>query len=177
MVIARLQRAITFWNGILRVTGGDLKPEKCYWYLAKFTWINGVCTLDTSTPQNVTITDDNGRQHSIKYMKPTEATKAVGVWQDLAGTNTKQKEVILADIKVAHAAMSLRPLPRHLNWIGLCQAIWTSISYVLPATTFTMKECNDIAKELYHPLLPKLGCNRNYPTCLRYCPHRLQGLG
>ena len=32
----KLQQSINFWNGILRVTGGTLKPEKCYWYFARF---------------------------------------------------------------------------------------------------------------------------------------------
>ena len=36
-VIGRLQRAIQFWNGILRVSGGALAPAKCYWSLAHFT--------------------------------------------------------------------------------------------------------------------------------------------
>lgn len=35
----------------------------------------------------------------------------------------------------------------------------------------------DIEKELYRPLLPKLGCNRNYPLLLRYCTADLMGLG
>ena len=29
-VYTRLQQSIKFWNGILRVSGGALKPEKCY---------------------------------------------------------------------------------------------------------------------------------------------------
>ena len=29
-VYSRLQQSINFWNGILRVSGGALKPEKCY---------------------------------------------------------------------------------------------------------------------------------------------------
>ena len=34
IVYNRLQHAIDFWNGILRVSGSALKPEKCYWYFA-----------------------------------------------------------------------------------------------------------------------------------------------
>ena len=30
-VYSRLQQSINFWNGILRVSDGSLKPEKCYW--------------------------------------------------------------------------------------------------------------------------------------------------
>ena len=79
MVILRLQQAIIFWNGILRVSGGSLKPEKCYWYLTRYTWTAGVCTLDASTPPDVTISTDGGCPHPIKYIPPNEATKAVGV--------------------------------------------------------------------------------------------------
>ena len=33
-VYSRLQASINFWNGILRVTGGALKLDKCYWCFA-----------------------------------------------------------------------------------------------------------------------------------------------
>ena len=39
-VINKMQKAIDFWNGIIRVSGGALKPEKCYWYLAHFKYNN-----------------------------------------------------------------------------------------------------------------------------------------
>ena len=69
------------------------------------------------------------------------------------------------------------PLPRYLNWIGLWQAIWKSIEYVLPATTFNQAEAAVLAKELCMPLLPKLGCNRNFSLPLRYNLSFLFGLG
>ena len=59
--------------------------------------------------------------------------------------------------KKVHTVLNDSPLPRHLNWIELRQAVWKSIEYVLIATTFTEKECAQISKELYRPLLPKLG--------------------
>ena len=37
----QLQASINFWNGILRVTGGTLKPEKCYWYFTCFKYPKG----------------------------------------------------------------------------------------------------------------------------------------
>ena len=40
----------------------------------------------------------------------------------------------------------------------------------------TRKEATYLAKELYRPLLPKLGCNRNFPLQLRYNPSFLLGL-
>ena len=69
------------------------------------------------------------------------------------------------------------PLPRHSMWLSFKQSIWKSIEYTLPVTTFTKEEANKLGKELYRPLLPKLGCNRNFPLLLRYNPPHLLGLG
>ena len=73
--------------------------------------------------------------------------------------------------------MLKHPLPRHLTWIALKQSIWKSIDYVLPATTLTRTEAYTLAKELYRPLLPRLGYNRNFPLLLQYNPTSLLGLG
>ena len=177
VVITKMQQAIKFWNGILRVSGGALKPEKCYWYLAHFCWNNGQSTLIPTTPSQIFLTTDAGNQVPIKFMRPDEPTEAVGVWQDLLGTSSKQRQEIIDKIRTTHESLRATPLPRHLNWIGLRQAIWKSIDYVLPATTFTEQDCNKIATELYRPLLPKLGCNRNFPLSLRYNDPSLMGLG
>ena len=83
---------------------------------------------------------------------------------------------MIATVRKAHKDMTLSPMPRHLNWIGLRQSIWKSIEYVLSATTFTKQESALLAKELYRPLLPKLGCNRNFPLLLRYNGSYLLGL-
>ena len=84
---------------------------------------------------------------------------------------------LIKKVRQIHSAITKSPLPRHLNWIGLRQAIWKSIEYVLAATTLSWKEAAQLAKELYRPLLTKLGYNRNLPLLLRYNPPFLLGLG
>ena len=64
-VYSRLQQSINFWNGILRVSGGALKPEKCYWYFARFLWSDGKWKLSEETPPPITIRDDDGRTNNI----------------------------------------------------------------------------------------------------------------
>ena len=122
-VYSRLQQSINFWNGILRVSGGALKPEKCYWYFARFLWTNGKWRLSDEVPPPITIKDDNGRANNIEFKKPSDATKAVGVWQDLTGSSTKQVTELISKVRMIHSDMCKSPLPRHLVWIGLRQAI------------------------------------------------------
>ena len=79
-------------------------------------------------------------------------------------------------IREVHEDMAKSTLPIHLTWIGLRQSIWKYIEYVLPAIIFNRAEAATLAKELYMLLLPKLGCNRNFPLLLRYNPPFLLGI-
>jgi len=36
----KMQCSLTMWHGLLRATGGDLVPDKCFWYLIDFKWQN-----------------------------------------------------------------------------------------------------------------------------------------
>jgi len=39
-VIDKMQKSLSMWHGLLRATGGELVPEKCFWYLIDFKWEN-----------------------------------------------------------------------------------------------------------------------------------------
>ena len=86
-------------------------------------------------PPSITIETDEGPPAAINFKLPSTAAKAVGVWQDLLGTSTKQLEEFTTSIHNIHNNMLQHPLPRYLTWIALKQSIWKSIDYVLPATT------------------------------------------
>ena len=101
-------------------------------------------------------------------MSPSTPTEAVGVWQDGDGSSNKQFWELIKKIRAVHLELDANPLPRHLVWMGFKQALWSSISYVLPAMSLTKQDALQLNKEIYRRLLPKLGCNRNFPLLLRY---------
>jgi len=35
-VTLKMQNSLQLWHGLLQATGGDLVPEKCFWYLINF---------------------------------------------------------------------------------------------------------------------------------------------
>jgi len=39
-VMEKMQQSLTMWHGLLQATGGELVPEKCFWYLVDFKWAN-----------------------------------------------------------------------------------------------------------------------------------------
>jgi len=85
--------------------------------------------------------------------------------------------VLIDKIQSNQRALEQTPIPRDLIWVGLRQAIWRSIAYVLPAISLSKKEGILLAKELYRLFISKLDCNRNFPLKLRYNSAHLLGLG
>ena len=48
--LADTQRAVTSWGRLLKVPGGALKPEKCFWWMARYLWgRDGSCILSASS--------------------------------------------------------------------------------------------------------------------------------
>ena len=71
----RLQAAVNYWNGILGVSGGALRPEKCYWYMVEFLWHNGIPRLVQDYHDPITLTQPNGQMCPIVQKLPNEAVE------------------------------------------------------------------------------------------------------
>ena len=81
----------------------------------------------------------------------------MGVWQSIKDTDNRQLQVLITKIRDAHTTLEQAPLLRHLLWMGLKQALWPSIAYVLPAISLSPHESRTLAKELHRPILSSLG--------------------
>jgi hypothetical protein len=177
-VTARLQQAVQAWHGGLRASGGALKPEKCSWSIADFTWSEGKWKYATvnDTPGDIVIPDLEGHLQPITRLESWEAVRAVGVYQAMDGTMREQIQALKEKADTWGDKIKTSWLPRDLAHQGKSSMIWAALKYPLPACTITEKEGEMITKELYKSLLPKLGANRNFPHVYRYAPASLQGL-
>jgi hypothetical protein len=45
IIVARMEEIIQFFLDLLQVTGGDLAPEKCAWFLIARRWKDDKATL------------------------------------------------------------------------------------------------------------------------------------
>ena len=64
-------------------------------------WIDRNCKLSEENPPPITIQDDNIHAKNIECKQPSEATKAVGVWQDSIGSSAKNMSELI--MKVRHS--------------------------------------------------------------------------
>ena len=64
-VCNKQQQGMLCWEKILEITGGALKPSKCYWYLVDFIWKQGEWLYRLTGNQRCRIVGDNGAGHII----------------------------------------------------------------------------------------------------------------
>jgi hypothetical protein len=74
-LVAHMEVIIQFFLDLLQVTGGDLAPEMCAWYLIGHRWNKDVSKLIQIEPQHLSITRtsrSSGQVSGIKRKAPTE---------------------------------------------------------------------------------------------------------
>jgi hypothetical protein len=84
-LVARMEDIIQFFLDLLQVTGGDLAPEKCEWYLIGHLWNKGVPKLVQIEPQHrsLSITSrSSGQVSGIKRKAPTEGQRTLDFFHD-----------------------------------------------------------------------------------------------
>jgi hypothetical protein len=81
-LIAKIQYIIKFFLDVLQVTGGDLAPSKCAWYLVCHRWKNGKARLlqAKETHRGINITSRaTGRISGVKRKSVQEGAQDVGL--------------------------------------------------------------------------------------------------
>jgi hypothetical protein len=85
---------------MLRVTGGNLNPDKCNWMPIGFYWDeNRQWHYWTHIASLAFIPDGNGVMQVIEKFSPSQATIVVGVVQAADGNMDKQVKVLKAITK------------------------------------------------------------------------------
>jgi hypothetical protein len=93
-VLHETQSTINLWEGLLKVTGGALRPDKSLWCLADVKFVGGKWRQRSSQDmlgQLSTLADAEGDRHILTWLKPSQANETRGIfipmdaaWQDKA---------------------------------------------------------------------------------------------
>jgi hypothetical protein len=108
-LVAIMEEIIQFCINLLQVTGGNLAPEKCAWYLIGHRWNKGVPTRIQIEPQHRSISMTSrasGKVSGIKWKAPMEGHQTLGFLITGGGTSTEHKQVIME--KGIYYAMEIR---------------------------------------------------------------------
>jgi len=80
-VMTKMQQSLTMWHKLLQATGGDLVPEKCFWYFVDFKWHNLKWVYKTvqESPGQLQVTSNNNKPITLQRLEPWEARRTLGV--------------------------------------------------------------------------------------------------
>ena len=92
MVTRRQQEAASQWEKLLEITGGALKPSKCYWYLVHFKFNQGEWSYADTSNYKCKIRGEGAHPQFINGLAVDETREIMGVWQNLSGNNNRQIE-------------------------------------------------------------------------------------
>jgi len=96
-VTTKMQGSVALWHGLLRATGGDLVPEKCFWYLIDFRFENHHWKYKQWPDQQRTlhISQADGRKVMIPHLHTTEACHTLGVRLAPDGNNEEEHKYLM----------------------------------------------------------------------------------
>jgi hypothetical protein len=96
-LIAKMEEIIQFFLDLLQVTGGDLAPEKCVWYLISHRWKDGKPRLlqkHSSHRVIKIVSRSTNTESGVNRKAPTEVHHTLGFFMTGDGTCTAHKKVL-----------------------------------------------------------------------------------
>jgi hypothetical protein len=96
-LINQMQVVIQFFLDFLQVTGGDLAPEKCVWYLIAHRWKKGVPRLLAKivNHRGINITSNaTGQTSGIKRKAVNQGHRTLGFHLTGDGNSTAHKKIM-----------------------------------------------------------------------------------
>ena len=174
------QTATTCWANLLRASGGNLKPTKCYWYLMSYKFINGIPMLRTKEDLSqyiLSIPQPDNSQTPIELLGPSCPSKVLGVWSTPAGDSSRMLEYMAEKgTKWATRVQSSTLHPREV-WYSLTTQALPAVRYGLITLMASKQDIDNHLPKWYFKCLPHLGVHRSITLQWRTLPRRFQGLG
>ena len=176
----KVQKSTSYWAYLLQATGGNLKPEKCYWYLMSYKFVKGVATLRPLREirqHQLRIPQPGAADVVIELKDPAVASEVLGVWSSPSSVDTAQLDYMLGKGKmwgrrVLHSTL----LPSDVWHSFRIQAL-PSVKYGLLVLMTSPRQLDEAFSAWYFSILPALGVNRNIAREWRTLPVCYQGLG
>ena len=76
-----IQSLINRWGSLMKVTGGTLRKEKSWWYLADYVWRHGIWTIEgTLTDLNIVDINPNGVRVTLERLRYDTASEILSIW-------------------------------------------------------------------------------------------------
>jgi len=175
-----IQSSVTNWGNLLIVSGGALKPSKCFFSLISFVWKNGMWAYANNHMNGnfgIKVPLPNEPPAEIKHHPVSHSEKTLGAMTSPDG-NSKASIALMQekaqswvnDIKVGN-------LTRRMIWFSLNIQFWPRVGYSLCNSMATFAELTASLQSQYYQILPYCGVVRTVTTEARMIDSGFYGIG
>jgi hypothetical protein len=174
-----MQEAIGTWEGGLRSTGGELEPEKSFWYLIRFFWKKGqrAYVSKEDTPASISVRNHAGDRVELEHLEVIEAWKTLAVKTSPTGDTNAQFDYMLEASHTWAAHIKASNLRQIDACLALRSTIWKTLEYPLTCMTLTDKQCEHIMRPAMSVGIDKSNVCRSFPTSLIHTGAEAVGAG
>ena len=177
--VSHMQALLDAWADGHHITGGSLVPEKSFWYLVEVKSLpTGSFDFQIYKDNDLNLYLPDGQGHCIPLQRhsPFQAQKTLGVYFTPSGNMTLQKTKLQEIAKQWAASIWASSLSRHLVWQSFHMGLLKKLEYVLPTTTLSRADCDEIIRPTLWACLQCSGFLGSFPHAVVYGPFCLQGL-
>ena len=175
----KAQTMIDKWCSALWISGGCLRPDKCWWYVIQFVWCkNGkwrYARVD-ETEADLFIPDETKTKQRIERNEVHVGRKTLGVFLAPDGNNNDQLKKMKKETNAWTGRMNRSFISRFSAETSVRTTIMKKLSYPLAALTISEKDCNKLMTKIKDAALPRMGINRKVGLKYLYGPIKFQGL-
>jgi hypothetical protein len=177
--LALVQSATDDWAGLVHASGSSLKPQKCFWYMLGWRWVNGVPRLRKlcELPQTpLTIPQPDGTHVAIRLKDVNDPEKKLGVYTCPRGDFAFHVAQCCTVGLECAAKLSACNLPPRDAWMGTRYQLYPKLIYGAVAITHSPKKLEETFQSIWYKLLPLLKVNRHITKEFCMLPIMFQGL-
>ena len=178
-VLRDLTRISQHYEKLLFGSGGALNIRKCHWVLIAWKWSQGKARMMTTVecPGSLYLTSGfSETPEEVPRLEPNTAYRTLGAY--ITVTGSMKHAITLYRKKSVEYAGYLGPsnLSRCEAYFSFVLYFYPKLSYALPISSYTQRECTFIQAPAMAALLPKIGLNRHTSKNIIHGPIQYGGL-
>jgi hypothetical protein len=159
-LIESLQSKLSYWNKLVKATGGALEPSKSGWFAFHQAWdptTGEYKSVDMGKNGDISAKDKDGKSIPLGFIPCTDIQEMVGVRMGPTGNQIPQIEKMIGNIHSEASLITKSRLEQPHVYTALTHSILPSLIYPLPCMTITDREGKQILWPLLSAALPKMG--------------------
>ena len=179
-IFTDMQESIDRWEEGLKMTGGAIVPNKSWVYPIAFDFLDDGLWRYKSMEENdfqFSVKDHRGIRQILTQFEVDLGTKTLGAILAPDGNNKGAVRHLRNIAEKWYSLVKTGHLQPDETFLATNSRIMKSISYCLPAMTFTQKECNYIQAPVMKASLQKSHVCSTFPRAVAFGPVKELGLG